>query len=246
MARTTRAAVAPPLPGEPCAHGAQRGDGRHQRGDVVGVDEPAGAEEGEQKDQPGQPEDDRRPQPVGPGFMAAHEPDGDRGDEGGQEQPGPVVAEGTVQQAVPGRVAARRADLLRRGVVGQRDHPGRRLVAAGVRAQRGATEPGQAVVAEHLREDGVVAAAVGVGPIGRRHQRDRGHPAQRDDDGHDGGDRDVDYAPEERPDGRRDDVGQVERGQDEPGLQHLGLEGEPDQHPRPQQRPRSARSRARA
>ena len=61
------------------------------------------------------------------------------------------------------------------------------------------------------------------------------HPGQRDAERHQRGERDVPEAPGEHGRRRRQQVGEEERGEHEPRLEHLGLEGQPDPHARDQQ-----------
>ena len=95
----------------------------------------------------------------------------------------------------------------------------------------------QAVVDEDLREEGVVAAPVDVGAVMGRHGGDGGHPTERDHHHDQSAEGDVPDAPDKGGRGRCHQVGREEGGQDEPRLEHLGLERQAHPHPGQQQRP---------
>ncbi len=95
----------------------------------------------------------------------------------------------------------------------------------------------QAVVVEDLRVHRVVRTAVHVRPVLGRDQRDGGHPGQRDHGGDQPGQRDM-RAPGAQPRrGRREQVGGGQRGQGQPGLDHLRLERQADPDAGQQQLP---------
>ena len=123
---------------------------------------------------------------------------------------------------------------------GRRSHRGRCRVAPGL-VQGVAGKSVGAVVEEHLAENGVVAAGVDVGTLVRRNERDDGHPTQRDDDHDENGDRDMSEPAYQVGDRGGQDVGEVERREDQPGLQHLGLEREADPDARDDEGVQSAR-----
>ncbi len=97
-------------------------------------------------------------------------------------------------------------------------------------------QPPQAVVVEDLRVHRVVGAAVHVRPVLRRDQRDRRHPGQRDHDRDQPGQRDVGAAGAQPRRGRGQQVGGGQRGQRQPGLDHLRLERQANPDARDQQR----------
>ena len=145
------------------------------------------------------------------------------------------MSERTLQQAVPRRADAAGSDALAIRVPRQGEQVGRRAATPrGVCQPR--SEADEPVVGEHLVEEGVVAAPIDIGPARLRDQGDDRHPAERHDPDHQRARRQVPHSPQERGHRGGDEVGQEERGDHEPGLHHLGLEGEADQCAGPQQR----------
>ena len=121
----------------------------------------------------------------------------------------------------------------------QGEQVGRRAATpSAVRQPR--AEAGEPVVGEDLVEERVVAAPIGVGPARLRHQGDDRHPAERHDPHHQRGRRQVPHSTQKRAHRCGDEVGQEESGDHEPGLHHLGLEGEADQCAGPKQRAQAA------
>ena len=132
-----------------------------------------------------------------------------------RKRPGPLPS------ATVGRPAGRR---LRRVDRGDR---GRRRRAAGL-IERVAREPVGSVVREDLADDRVVAAAVDVGAVVDGDEGDEADVTEGDGHDDETGQEDVSGAADQAGDGRGDEVGPEEGGDDDPGLEHLGLEGQAD------------------
>ena len=210
-------------PGQRETETAQRGHRRRQRRQVVRVEDLRRGEEAPGPEQPDAPEQRGGAPGVGAGLATARHEDRSERDQRGQEEPCRVATQGSVEEA--GRSPGERH---RGGTAGRRRRHGEgRRRAAGL-VEHVAGEAVGAVVEEDLAEDGVVAAAVDVGPVVCRHEGDDAHPAQRHGEHDEEREGDVAETTGQAGGGRGEDVGEVERRQDQPGLEHLGLEGQAD------------------
>ena len=124
--------------------------------------------------------------------------------------------------------AGPRAERVGGGAAARGRGPSDRGRAAARLVEEVAAEAIGAVVEEHLAEDRVVAAAVHVGTVRRGNEGDDAHPAQGDGDHGQEGEGDLPDAAFQAGHRRRQYVGEEERRQDDPGLEHFGLEGEAD------------------